>query len=345
MENTVFIKRCEDYDRKNIQEAVLDGMDHLGYKPSGKVFVKPNVVLAYKTDLLGGNAFTHPAVIGSSLTALSKAPGVERIDLGENAAVGSPTRLCFEHAGYNDEIKQVRKNARCPVNLFCMDEELRESVFIGGVVHDNLRISRKMARADTKVYLPRLKCHCVSNMTAAVKLNIGICSDDERAIRHDFMLNEKIVDLLAAGWPDFIVMDAIDVGMGNEAFPTLRNLGLIIMGVNPIAVDLVAARLLGYSIDDIPYLRVAVNRGYKPASIEDVTIEGDLNSLDDIDEQAKRVMPYDDEYTRWQDVNKELKRLNSPMRLMWGPYKAGGDDKCLTGCVMGIKMFLGLMEQ
>ncbi len=344
MENTVIIKRCEEYDHKKIEGAVQEGMDRLGYKPSGKVFVKPNVVLAYKTDVLGSNAFTHPAVIGSSLAVLARASGVERIDLGENAAVGSPTRLCFEHAGYNDEIKGVRKNASCPVKMFCMDEELRESIFIGGVVHDNLRISRRMAWADTKVYLPKLKCHCVSKMTGAVKLNIGICSDDERAIRHDFMLNEKIVDLLSAGWPDFIVMDAIDVGVGNEAFPVVRKLGLILMGVNPLAVDLVAARLLGYSIDDIPYLRAAVNRGYKPASLEEVTIEGDLNSLADIDEQAKRILPYDDEYTRWQDINKELKRLNSPMKLRWGPYRGGNDDKCLTGCIMGVKMFLGLME-
>ncbi len=64
-----------------------------------------------------------------------------------------------------------------------MDEERRDPVFIGGMVHDNLRVSRNMARADTKVYLPKLKCHCVSNMTGAVKLNIGICSDDERSIR------------------------------------------------------------------------------------------------------------------------------------------------------------------
>ncbi len=38
MENTVIIKRCEEYDRKNIEEAVQEGMERLGYKPSGKVF-------------------------------------------------------------------------------------------------------------------------------------------------------------------------------------------------------------------------------------------------------------------------------------------------------------------
>ncbi len=49
-------------------------------------------------------------------------------------------------------------------------------------------------------------------------------------------------------------------------------------------------------------------------------------------------MPYDDEFSRWQDVGKELKRLNSPTD------RAGADEKCLTGCV-GLKMFLGSMER
>jgi hypothetical protein len=117
------------------------------------------------------------------------------------------------------------------------------------------------------------------------------------------------------------------------------------MGTNPIAVDMVAARLLGYALEDVPYLALAVGRGYHPASLDDITIQGDLGSLDEIDERARRILPYDDEYTRWQDVGKELERMNSPMRFVWGPYAPHTDDKCLTGCVMGVKMFLGLMER
>ena len=345
LSDTVFIKRCEDYDREKIKGIVAEGMAHFDYRPRGNVMVKPNVVFAYNTDVFGNMAYTATPLVGASLVALSKSPGVKRIDMGENCAVEFPTRLCYKSAGYYDEMVRVNQEAGCPVGIFCMDEEPRESVFIGGVVHDNLRVSRKMARADTKVYLPKLKCHCVSNMTGAVKLNVGICSDDERSIRHDFMLNEKIVDLLVAGYPDFIVMDAIDVGMGNEAFPTRRKLGLVIMGTNPLAVDIVGARLLGFDIADVPYLQAAINRGYTPADINQVVIAGDLQSMADVDEQARRLMPYDDEFSRWQDVDKELKRLNSPMRFYWGPYRAGADEKCLTGCVMGLKMFLGAMER
>ncbi len=344
-QNTVFIKKCEAYDREQLEKIIAEGMSRFDFRPRGKVMVKPNVVFAYQTDRFGNMAYTPPPVVGASLIALSKSPGVNRIDVGENCAVGFPTRLCYKSAGYYDEIKLARKHAGCPIGIFCMDEEPRESVFIGGVVHDNLRISKKMARADAKVYLPKLKCHCVSKMTGAVKLNIGICSDDERSIRHDFMLNEKIVDLLSAGYPDFIIMDAIDVGMGNEAFPTPRKLGLVIMGTNPLAVDIVGSRLLGLDAREVPYLKAAMDRGYTPVSIDQVVLDGDLKTIADVDEQAKRLLPYDDEFYRWQDVEKELNRMNSPMRFYWGPYRKGNGEKCLTGCVMGLKMFLGGMEK
>ncbi len=344
MDNRVIVKRCEEYDGAAIERIVSEGMARLGYDPSGKVFVKPNVVFSGDPKVYQRNAFTHPSFLGASLLAISKKEKVNRVALGENCAVGIPTRYCYKYAGYYVEVRRVKKEAPRPVDIFCMDEDPRDSVFIGGVVHDNLRVSRTMARADTKIYLPKLKCHCVCKMTGAVKLNIGICSDDERAVRHDFMLNEKIVDLLSVGWPDFIAMDAIDVGVGNEAFPTPRKLGLILMGTNPLAVDLVGARLLGLNLDDVPYLKRAVERGYSPTGLDQVAIEGDLSSLADIDEQARRLLPYDDEFTSWQDVGKELKRLNSPMRFYWGPYHRRSEDKCLTGCVMGLKMWLAAYE-
>ena len=346
MDNRVLAVRCEEYNREAVREIVTQGMKALGFRPAGRIFAKPNVVFAYKPEPYGHHAYTDPAVLGGSLLATASSEGVERIDVGENAAVGMPTRMVYRYAGYYDEVRRVRELCGRPIDIFAIDEELRDTVFVGGKVHDNLRIARKMARADAMIYLPKLKCHCVSSMTGAVKLNIGICSDDERSIRHDFLLNEKIVDLLAVGWPDFIVMDAIEVGVGNEAVPSPRKLGLLLMGTNPVAVDVVAARLLGYGVDDVPYLRAAVNRGYGPGAIEDIRLEGDLTSVEAVDEQAKRILPYDAQYVQWQDVEKELVRLNSPMRLFWGPYgKTGAGEKCLTGCIMGLKMFLGFFEK
>ena len=346
MDNTVLVMRCEKYDYDAVERIVSDGMRLLDYRPGGRVFAKPNLVFGYKPEVYGRHAYTHPAFMAASVLALARSGGVTQVDLGENAAVGMPTRMVYKYAGYYEEIRRVQGEAPCPVRMFCIDEELRDRVFVGGLVHDNLRIARRMARADSKVYLPKLKCHCVSNMTGAVKLNIGICSDDERSIRHDFLLDEKIVDLLSVGWPDLVVMDAIEVGVGNEAVPAPRTLGLILMGRNPIAVDLVGARLLGFNLDDVPYLKAAVRRGYTPTSLEEVKLGGDLTSIEALDEQAKRIMPYDEEYFRWQDVSKELERMRSPIRFLWGPYRGQENGhRCLTGCVMGLKMFLAFFEK
>jgi uncharacterized protein (DUF362 family) len=321
IDNRVLVRRCESYDQKKINQIISEGMATLAYQPKGNIFVKPNVVYASKNGKYGSTAFTHPSLVGASLLALSHLPEVSRVDMGEKTAIGYPTRLSYKYAGYYDELRKIKKETKAPVKMFCIDEDRRDRVFVGGVVHDNLRIARKMARAASKVYLPKLKCHCVSTMTGTVKLNIGICSDDERAIRHDFMLNDKIVDLLAVGTPDFTVMDAIDVGVGNEAFPTPRRLGLILMGKNPMAVDLAGARLLGYNCEDVPYLKRAVERGYLPAHVKDISIMGDIDSLEGLDQAAQKILPYDDEFVRWQDINKELTRMQSPIRFYWGYTK------------------------
>jgi uncharacterized protein (DUF362 family) len=343
--NKVIVRRCEDYDQALIFKIVQEGMADLGLRPRGKLFVKPNVVFASKDGQYGSTAYTDTAVVGGALLALSKTEGVRRVDMGEKTAIGYPTRLTYKYAGYYDLVKRIRPQAAAPIGIFCIDEMPRERVFVGGEVHDTLRIARKMARADFKVYLPKLKCHCVSTMTGAVKLNIGICCDDERAIRHDFRLNDKIVDLLDVGYPDFVVMDAIEVGVGNEAVPTPRKLGLMIMGTNPVAVDLVGARLLGYDIDAVPYLKRAVERGYAPATLEDVTLAGDLDTIAALDQAAERLQPYDDDFHRWQDIEKDLARLESPIRFFWGYTRPQENLKCETGCVMGLKMFFGFLER
>jgi uncharacterized protein (DUF362 family) len=343
--NKVLVKRCESYDQDVIIDIIQAGMAALDFRPRGNLFVKPNVVFASKDGRYGSTAYTAPAVVGGALLALSNADGVKRVDMGEKTAIGYPTRLTYKYAGYYNLVKRIRPQARAPIGMFCIDEMPRQRVFVGGEIHDTLRIARKMARADAKVYLPKLKCHCVSTMTGAVKLNIGICCDDERAIRHDFRLNDKIVDLLEVGYPDFVVMDAIDVGVGNEAVPTPRKLGLIIMGTNPVAVDLVGARLLGCDVEAVPYLKRAVERGYGPATIEAVELAGDLDTLAALDEAAQRLQPYDDEFHRWQDIERELTRLASPLRFIWGYTRPQEDLRCETGCVMGLKMFFGFLER
>jgi len=341
----VFVAECPDYDVARIRSVIERGMRELGFAPKGKVFVKPNVVFAVSPERYGPHAYTAPAFVEAALSVLSNDPNVTRVTLGEKSAVGLPTRLSFKESGYFDLTRRVAASSKVPVKAVCIEEERRAMMFVGGAVHDRVRINRQMAEANTRVYLPKLKCHCVSKMTGAVKLNIGILCDDERSIRHDFLLNQKIVDLLVPGMPHLVVTDAITVGVGNEAIPIPRHLGLIIMALSPLSADIVGARLLGLRPDEVPYLAEAFSRGYRPNVLEDIELVGDLTSAQALDEAANRVKPYDDDFYRWQDVSKELKRMNSPLKFYHGPHSASSDAKCETGCVMGVKMFLAFIEK
>ncbi len=345
-EARVLIFNC-DYSAEKIARCIRTGLAAFGLQPGGKIFIKPNAVFVHKKEIFGEESYTHPAVLEGALQVFSRLDNASRIYIGEKSAIGLPTRLAYKYAGYHQLVKRIKKTTNTPVDLYCIEEDLRAERFVGGVVHSVVRISKRMAESDFMVYLPKLKRHCVSNMTDAVKLNIGILSDDERSIRHDFLLNEKIADLLSVGYPDFIVMDAITIGAGNEAVPAPRHLGVLIMGVNPVAVDLVAAHLMGYTADDIDYLKAAIKRGYGPARVEEVEINGDYSNLDELEPLRERLKPYDEEWHRWDDVERELKRANSPINFYFGPstHNSEKSQRCEYGCVMGVKMAFASLER
>lgn len=354
-DSRVIIRKCYSYDREKIFQIVKDGMRELGYVPRGRVFVKPNVVFAGDPEKFGTTAYTNPELVAGSIMGIA-GDAVRRIEVGENTAVGFPTRWCYKNAGYYKTIREVRKRVAPALGIYCIDEDRRVEVSLGGIVHNTFMVSGRMMKADSLVYLPKLKCHCVATMTGAVKLNIGICSDDSRSIRHDYMLHDKIVDLLAVGYPDFIVMDAIDAGIGNEGFPDPARLGLVIMGRNPVAVDMVGARLLGFDVADVPYLKRAVERAYLPSRIEDIRLMGDIRTLAGLDSYSRSIDKKSELFTRWHNIPKELRRLESPMRFFWGRRESSRiargkkhadpllPEKCNTGCLMGVKMFLSFLE-
>ncbi len=97
------------------------------------------VSLSGLPNIFGKGAYTPTPIVGGSLLALSELPGVKRIDLVENSAIGFPTRLNYKFAGYFEEIESVRNQTSCPASIFCMDEERRDSVFTGKLCQSEYR--------------------------------------------------------------------------------------------------------------------------------------------------------------------------------------------------------------
>jgi len=346
----VLVMECDRYDPDRLRSLIAEGMGAFGLRPAGKVFVKPNIVFAHPDrERYGTTMYTSLEMVEAALRHLQAIPEVQRIEMGEKSAVGAPTRLSFKFSGYRKLVRRLRSDGLSKLRLYSLEEDRRRTVYCGGAVHSTVRLSRRMISSDFRLYLAKLKRHGSCQVTGATKLNIGILSDDERSLGHDYRIPEKIADLLNVGYPDFIVVDAIDAGVGLEGVPHTRKLGLVLMGVNPVAVDIVGARLYGFEPSQVDYLDAAIRRGFGPDGMDGIELAGDVDSVEKLDALRERLKPGDELWDEWQDVNQTARAIGAPIRFFQGPAvleeKTGRRIECPSGCVMGVKMTLAIFHR
>jgi hypothetical protein len=197
-------------------------------------------------------------------------------------------------------------------------------------------VAKSLYEADYKIWMPKLKYHIVCQITNALKLNIGILTHKERFLYHDDRLNEKIVDMLEIGYPNLIVTDAITIGHGFESSPYPFRLGAVIISNEPLAVDMVAARILNYEPADVAHLVEASERGYGSLDFDDIEITGDAR----IEELAAKTRGIESPYP----AHFGLDKVETPISFYEGINRETGND-CCGGCVCSIKGVLGTAEK
>lgn len=315
----VLIRRCPDYDDPDrLRGIISEGMEEFGAKPRGKVLLKYNLVFAHPR--FGRHPYTNPRVLEAIIDVLAARPEVEKIILGERTGIYVPTRYHFEKAGFDF----FRKKPKVEICFFDEDKLIEVPLLKGGF-HKSLRFSRTLIEADYKLYAPKLKHHVTTRMTCALKLNIGICDQKERLVGHDWRLEEKIADLYEVGHPDFIVVDAVDIGQQNEIFAKPLRLGAIMMGNSGVAIDSVGARILGFEPDQIEHLKIARSRGWPPVSDDMIDLKSEL-SWDEIRDKTKNF-----DYTF-----SDLQKLDTPIRFFLGNHP-DGKVPCWGGCINTLK--------
>jgi uncharacterized protein (DUF362 family) len=309
----VFLRKIDAYDPVKAEKIIRDGLQDFGLtsQARGKITIKPNVVMAHHK--VAPSAYTRPEFLEGVMRALqTSSEDPPSITIAEKCGAGIPTTRMFRRAGYY-KLKKRNKFKLRPIEL-----SRKKSVFLEkGKVHKKISTSQDILERDFLLYTPKLKSNSLSQgMTGAVKLNVGILLDIERMWNHNFKLDEKIVDLLEVGNPDFIATDAIEVSLGgNHLTQHGRHLGLIIMASNAVAHDVVCSHIFHLDPEKIGHLRAAHERGYGPIKLEDIEICGDT-ALTDIQEKTKN---WDLGYIRADEVDCGIKVLC-------------GEPYCIGGC-------------
>ncbi len=243
----VIIRRIERYDPEAIRVFTGQVIKTLEIKPTGRVFIKPNLVHGPR---YAEHAYTSPEFMRGVIRGLEESGAEDKI-LFEDCGLMVPLRYVSRRSGYNK---------------LCRDERVRflnlsEAVFDArlkvpsGQVHEELPLPSLLTRDGLRVFVPKLKVHSQTDITGACKLLVGIIKRSIRLHRHHYDLGFKIADALAAYPPDLILMDAVTIGVNGVGCPDPRDLGVVIASRNAVAADAVAAWLLGFSPNEIDHLK------------------------------------------------------------------------------------------
>lgn len=135
------------------------------------------------------------------------------------------------------------------------------------------------------VHLPTVKCHIYTTTTGAMKNAFGGLLNTRRHYTHTW-IHETLVDLLAIQQEIhpgiFAVMDGTLAGNGPGP-RTMEPVQLDVMlaSADQVAIDAVAAKLMGFDPLKIPYIRLAHERGLGCGDVREIELVGD--DVSDID--------------------------------------------------------------
>ena len=129
------------------------------------------------------------------------------------------------------------------------------------------------------VHLPTVKCHIYTTTTGAMKNAFGGLLHDHRHYTHSW-IHRTLVDLLAVQreiHPGiFAVMDGTTAGDGpgpRTMRPVVKN--VLLASSDQVAIDAVAARMMGFDPLSIEYIRVAHEDGLGVGDPRDIELVGD----------------------------------------------------------------------
>ncbi len=134
------------------------------------------------------------------------------------------------------------------------------------------------------VHLPTVKTHIYTDYTCALKNAFGALLDKSRHYCHS-QIHETLVDLLRiqkeiqAG--TIAVADATTAGSGpgpRTMTPVVKN--LLLASEDQVAIDAVAAKLLGFDPMTIPCIRLAHENGLGKGRLDEIEIIGDMDTAE-----------------------------------------------------------------
>ena len=243
----------------------LDLIDYRGtLRGIDRVLIKVNFITTKTWDT---GATTDPIVVEAMILKLKSLP-VEVLVVESDATMTNATKA-FKATGMAEMCE--RNNVEW-VNL----RHLKEKVDIpipGGQVLKKITVPR-LVRESAVISAAKLKTHSSTQVTLGMKNMFGLLPDKLKFKYHLKGISKVIVDINTVLRPAITVTDGFIAMEGNG--PTDGNpiqMDTIIAGVDPVATDATACRVMGFDPYTISHIRRAYEKNL--GKIDQIEVVGD----------------------------------------------------------------------
>jgi uncharacterized protein (DUF362 family)/Pyruvate/2-oxoacid:ferredoxin oxidoreductase delta subunit len=274
MKSKVSIERCDDYLIDNVRSAIKRSFENLGglrnlVKPGDKVLIKPNLLSAKDPSRA---ITTHPSVVqavAEEVKVLQANPYIGDSPGGADRGV--------KRVWDNTQMSLASHNSGVPLVSFeekGVDKRISQT---GRTYY----IARPALEADVIISLGKLKTHTLTLMTCGIKNMFGVIPGFRKGEYHKQypkpeMFAEVIVDIYSLMTPHLTLVDAI-VGMEGDGPSSGQPnyLGFLLASQDAVAMDTVAAKILGFKDGEIDSTRIAAKRGLGVNDLSQIEIAGE----------------------------------------------------------------------
>lgn len=308
----VSIAKVRNGDLPAAVEEAIDLLGGIQQVTAGKqrILLKPNLVAE------GAAYTTKPAVI-RTLARLMLDAGKEVL-IGEGSAYATGVNLVndrpyvtrcpdllerlqqtvFDRLGYT----ALARSLGVPLlNLHLGD--LVTVPVPQGLFWKEITLPRILTEVDLLCSVPMMKTHTSATVTLGLKNLIGCypgaCYGTFRYWVHDQCALKsspgtafEILDMARVNKLGLTVIDGSTAMQGDGPVGgSLLAMNLIVAGTSPLAADMVAARLMGFTnLDAIPQFGCAHKLGLRPATLEDIEVRGE--KIAEVQRNFVRATPY-----------------------------------------------------
>jgi uncharacterized protein (DUF362 family) len=256
-------------------------------KEGQTVLIKPNLAFQAPPESF---AVVDPRTIEAVVSYVKENSKASKVFVGDNPSLGL-------HVG---RAKPAFK-----------DSKMEEAAYLGGAdkviyfdetdvvpieipnakVFKHATVFKPFLDADVVINLPKMKVHLAGTVTLGLKNWNGIIPnchpDTQQQGAHRIELGQKMSDLYKIRKADLVIVDSI-IGMEGQGphAGTPIEMNLILAGTDTVAVDSVAAAVMGFEPMEIPAIRCAGTEGLGEIDLKKIDVLG--NSIDSVMKHFKR---------------------------------------------------------